>query len=404
MLTDWDVLLLEECFSKLDGVNVGAHELLTRTRGRSAMASSHHASEMEWTIKSCWSSERVDCGRAGWTDDGRCSPFASQKKEICGFRFGFDGNPRFHVWVTGTAADLRRRLRCELARIDRLSSCGRGGPKTENADGHERFTACVSFAHCCGRIGPELHTRCSWTDLGESVTRMDFIVTSRKLEACVQVLDWFKTDHRAVLAFLSPKTKMRCTVKSDVNLRGWKQLNETAKAHKRMETKEMSATEHELKSLLLKKKREGRHLEPAELDWLCRAIWRKRSVETRETPDQGVRLRNKKIPNPRPPLNTCGPRRFFPIRETSLDKALEKLRVDYARGMGERVLSRLQMGKVHQIRLKRMFWKQCPPECLEKLARSLSVMCWDTNFPEERLCSLMVMAPNVVGATFLFQV
>ena len=29
MLTDWDVLLLQECFIKLDGVNVGAHELFT---------------------------------------------------------------------------------------------------------------------------------------------------------------------------------------------------------------------------------------------------------------------------------------------------------------------------------------------------------------------------------------
>ena len=29
MVKDWDVLLLQECFRKLDGVNVGAHELLT---------------------------------------------------------------------------------------------------------------------------------------------------------------------------------------------------------------------------------------------------------------------------------------------------------------------------------------------------------------------------------------
>ena len=29
MLTDWDVLLLQECFRKLDGVSVGAHKLLT---------------------------------------------------------------------------------------------------------------------------------------------------------------------------------------------------------------------------------------------------------------------------------------------------------------------------------------------------------------------------------------
>ena len=40
----------------------------------------------------------------------------------------------------------------------------------------------------------------------------------------VQVLDsdFFKTDHRAVLAVLSLKMKMRCTVKSGANLRGWK--------------------------------------------------------------------------------------------------------------------------------------------------------------------------------------
>ena len=29
MLTDWDVLLLQECYRKLDGVNVGADELFT---------------------------------------------------------------------------------------------------------------------------------------------------------------------------------------------------------------------------------------------------------------------------------------------------------------------------------------------------------------------------------------
>ena len=29
MLADWDVLLLQECFRKLDGLNVGAHELFT---------------------------------------------------------------------------------------------------------------------------------------------------------------------------------------------------------------------------------------------------------------------------------------------------------------------------------------------------------------------------------------
>ena len=41
MLTDWHVLLLQECFRKL------------RTLGRTAMSSSHREPETERTIKSC---------------------------------------------------------------------------------------------------------------------------------------------------------------------------------------------------------------------------------------------------------------------------------------------------------------------------------------------------------------
>ena len=95
-------------------------------------------------------------------------------------------------------------------------------------------------------------------------------------------------------------------MKSDVNLRVWKPddswqraaaetltdwgywdvmatlLKETAKAHKRLETKEITITEVELESLLLKKKGEGRHFERAELNWFCRAIWRQRRALKRE--------------------------------------------------------------------------------------------------------------------------
>ena len=207
----------------------------------------------------------------------------------------------------------------------------------------------------------------------------DFIMTSRSTEARrVQVLDfdWFKTDHWAVLAVLSLKTKMRDTMKSDVNLRGWQPddswqraaaetltdwgnwdvmsplLKETAKAHKRMETKEMTVTELEVKSRLLMKKREGRHLERAELNGLCRAIWRKRralkrekhlikSKENAETGKASKKTQNKhfnwssicetrKPRNsslkllPKPLLDSCGPGRSHPIRETSLDGALGK--------------------------------------------------------------------------------
>ena len=71
----------------------------------------------------------------------------------------------------------------------------------------------------------EPHTRSSLTEPGGAQTKMDFIMVSRKLEAKqVQVMefDWFKTDHRAVLAVLSPTSRLRHSAKLGVNLRGWK--------------------------------------------------------------------------------------------------------------------------------------------------------------------------------------
>ena len=38
----------------------------------------------------------MDCSRAGWTVDNHVAPFASQRKDIGGFRDGSDGNPGFH--------------------------------------------------------------------------------------------------------------------------------------------------------------------------------------------------------------------------------------------------------------------------------------------------------------------
>ena len=70
----------------------------------------------------------------------------------------------------------------------------------------------------------ELFTRSSWTNPEDSLTQMDFIMTSRKLDMeQAQVLDsdWFKTDHRAVLAVLSLRPKMRYTMRKGANLRGW---------------------------------------------------------------------------------------------------------------------------------------------------------------------------------------
>ena len=65
-------------------------------------------------------------------------------------------------------------------------------------------------------------------------------------------------------------------------LTDWKSWNklalllvETAMAHRKLETKEMSVTE-------LRKMKTGRNLERSELNWLCREIWRKRRALKRE--------------------------------------------------------------------------------------------------------------------------
>ena len=82
MLTDWHVLLLQENFRKLDGVNVGAHEVFTLC-------------ELLGGLRCPAVIMQVDCSRARWTDDYHFSPFALQRKESGRFRVGFDGNPEF---------------------------------------------------------------------------------------------------------------------------------------------------------------------------------------------------------------------------------------------------------------------------------------------------------------------
>ena len=306
----------------------------------------------------------------------------------------------------------------------------------------------------------ELFTRSSWTNPEDSPTQMEFIMTSRKLETKhVQVLDsdWFKTDHRAVLAVLSLKSKMRHTKRNGANLRGWEPdeswhrvaaetltlwenwnamlplLMETAVAHRKLETKEMSVTELELKSLLLRKKKTGRHLERTELNWLCRAIWRKRRAlkrekhltkikESAEIGKAPKKTQSKhfnwssiaKHENPESVLTN-----FFqdlysiPEEETTQSERRhwvelwKNLRIDCAGGMLispkklENVLKKLKNGKGSPDQITTDVLKALPPECLEQLARSLSLMCWNMTFPEDWLCSLTVMAPKVVGATCL---
>ena len=121
--------------------------------------------------------------------------------------------------------------------IDRPSLHGRVDSKTENTDGHERYPARTSIARKCGRIGPDGDEHLDGRRLrSEFVHTMQldgswrcadtrWTLSWKNLEARrVQVLDsdWFKTDHKAVLAVLS--------LKPGVNLRGWKPEDSWQKA------------------------------------------------------------------------------------------------------------------------------------------------------------------------------
>ena len=83
----------------------------------------------------------------------------------------------------------------------------------------------------------------------------------------------------------------------------------------------------------------------------------------------------------------------------------KNLRVDCAGGMLitpkklENVLKKLKNEKGSLDQITADVLKALLSECLEKLARSLSLMCWDMTFPEDWLCFMTVMAPKVVGAT-----
>ena len=157
----------------------------------------------------------------------------------------------------------------------------------------------------------ELFTRSSWSNPEDLVDTNGLHHDFEKIgnETCAGAGLRLVQDrsHRTVYAVLSLRPKMRYTVKTVANLRGlnapddlwhdaaaatltdWKSWNklapllvETAKAHRKVESKEMSVTELELKTLLLRKKKTGRYLERTELNWLCREIWRKRRALKRE--------------------------------------------------------------------------------------------------------------------------
>ena len=79
-----------------------------------------------------------------------------------------------------------------------------------------------------------------------------------------------------------------------------------------------------------------------------------------------------------------------PIPETTLGRAVEELEnglcrrnVDLTKETGKCLEEIEKTGKVHRIKPQQTFVKALPPESLEKLARSLSLMCLDMTFLED---------------------
>ena len=111
-----------------------------RTGGETEVRSSHHTSEVERTNEICWESEQMDL-------DGQLTFILGHLRHKGRTMGDFDGNSGFHMrgW----------RLQRNLLWIDRLSPRGRVDTKTEKTDGHTRYPARTSIAHCFCRIGPD---------------------------------------------------------------------------------------------------------------------------------------------------------------------------------------------------------------------------------------------------------
>ena len=239
ILADWDVLLLQECFRKLDGVNVGAHELFTPSELMGGLRCPAVIVNRKWKGQS-----KIVGGAARWTavELGGQLTFISVHMPHKGRKLGefeatltelqefLNGSPKQHVILGG---DFNVNLFGMTDYLHVGESIPRPRTLIDTNDSmraralHTMVTELdltVTNTWMNADTERQLFTRSSWSNPEDSLTQMDFIMTSRKLEMKhVQVLDsdWFKTDHRAVHAVLSVRPKMRYTMKNAANLRGW---------------------------------------------------------------------------------------------------------------------------------------------------------------------------------------
>ena len=236
MLADWDVLLLQECFRKLDGVDVGVHELFTPSELLGGLRCPAVIVSRKWKGQS-----KIVGDAARWIAvelDGQMTLISAHLPHK-GSKLGefeatwrnskefLNGRPKQHV-IFG------RDFNANLFGMTDYFHVGESIPRPRTViDTNDSLRArvlhtmvteldlTVTNTWMNADTERELFTRSSWSNQEDSLTQMDFIMTSRKLEMKhVQVLesDWFKTDHRAVYAVLSLRPKMRYTMKNAANL------------------------------------------------------------------------------------------------------------------------------------------------------------------------------------------
>ena len=245
------------------------------------MTGSYRQSEMERTIEDCRECGKMDCGQAGWTADPHFSTLASQRKKTGRIRGGFDGSTRVLEWETQTTCDLGWRLQCEPVWYDRLSPCRRVDPETENVDRHKRFIACESFAHDGDRTGfdgdkhvdecrhrtrafhafqlvkprrlvdtnglhHDFEKTGNETCAGSGLRLVQDRSQSGVCSSFVETENEVHGEECCKLAWLGDEA--RCGYSNLTDWKSWNKLApllvETAKAHRKVESKEMSVTEN----------------------------------------------------------------------------------------------------------------------------------------------------------------
>ena len=212
------MLLLQECFRKLDGVEVGVHELFTPSELLGGLRCPAVIVNRKWKGQS-----KIVGGAARWTavELGGQLTFISAHLPHKGKKLGeFEAvlmeiqefvseRPKQHVILGGD-------FNASLFGMTDYFHVGESIPRPRTMiDTNDSLRAralhtmvteldlTVTNTWMNADTERELFTRSSWSNPEDSLTQMDFIMISRKLEMKhVQVLDsdWFKTDHRAVHA------------------------------------------------------------------------------------------------------------------------------------------------------------------------------------------------------------